>query len=173
MEFKPDPYLLLHPNIPKPLHGLNPRSILGKDWWDMQRQRAYAAYNYHCWACGIHKQKAMFNKWLEAHECYEINYSEGTAKMIKIVALCHACHNYIHSGRLTALHDKGEINNAKYYQIMEHGKNLTDPLDPSKNPFILNDSGMAEWSEWHLIIDGKKYFSKFKDIYEWESYYNF
>ena len=80
MEF-PNPKYLTHPNIPKPLHGMNPRSILGKEWWDIKRREAYATHNYCCWACGIPKSKAKYHNWLEGHETYQINYKIGEAKL--------------------------------------------------------------------------------------------
>jgi hypothetical protein len=41
------PWLLFHPNIPKPLHGLSPRIIyyllsiiLGEKWWNERKKEA-------------------------------------------------------------------------------------------------------------------------------------
>lgn len=166
------PVILLHPNIPKPLHGMNPRSILGKGWWDEQRQIAYAKENYHCMACGIHKKDAKYHKWLEAHECYEFDYPLGIARMIEIVALCHSCHNFIHSGKLIMDLQSGRITESKFHDIMGHGERIIMTVRSKPNPYIVNDGDIADWNVWRLIIEGKEYHSKFKSFAEWREHYS-
>lgn len=160
------PDLLLHPNIPKPMHGLNPRTIMGKEWWDKKRKEAYRINNNCCWACGIHKDVARYHQWLEAHESYNISYRLARMTLKEIVALCHSCHNYIHSGRLRQLWKKGEISKGIYDDIMGHGDELTKNLTTTKQVFVAHD-----WKNWHLIIDGVKFHSKFRNYKEWEQHY--
>ena len=99
-KFGYDAGILLHPQIPKPMHTVNPRTILGRKWWDIVRNKSYEEKGFHCHACGVHKNDAQYKQWLEGHEFYSVNYKLGEVKFIKVVALCHSCHNYIHDGRL-------------------------------------------------------------------------
>ena len=166
----PNPEYLTHPNIPKPLHGVNPRSVLGKEWWDTHRQEAYAKNNYCCWACGVHKTEAKYHQWLEAHESYDFNYRLGRANLKEIIALCHSCHNFIHSGRLQMLVNKGEYSAEKQDDILRHGYSVLS--EANLKPFDHGKPGkVARWGKWHIVIDGKKYYSKFKNIDEWAEYY--
>lgn len=196
----PMPELLTHPNIPKPLHGINPRTIMGQSWWDKTRKEAYAKYNQHCWACGIHKSKAKYRRWLEAHEGYNIDYKTGTVTINEIVALCNACHNFIHSGRLYALTEKGETPINKSLSILKRGLDILEPL--LLKPFAgtiraygelkgFSDKAIIEladyygvdmlnvedefthvaWKDWKLIFNGKEYYSKFEHIEEWAAHY--
>lgn len=171
MQLRPE--ILSHPTIPKPLHGLNPRTILGKAWWDIERKKAYAASNYHCMACGVAKQNALYHPWLEAHELYKIDYVKGTSEMTEIVALCHACHNFIHTGRLLMLVQSYKISPEKAKKIVEHGMNVLSKADKNKlYPKVdLTSIEIQEWSKWRLIIDGKAYKPLFKNQEEWELYY--
>jgi len=163
------PELLLHPNIPKPLHGLNPRTLLGKKWWDEQRAIAYAVHNDRCWACGVHKSNALFRKWLEAHEHYDYDYEKGRAELKEIVALCNPCHNYIHSGRLEALKTKGQITKYQYDTIIKHGHTV---LDFANLPHRLPTPTMyVRWSDWRLVINGKEYEPLFGSLQEWAKNY--
>lgn len=159
------PELLTHPNIPKPLHGVNPRSVLGKDWWDEKRVAAYAENNFCCHACGTHKSKAKFHQWLEGHEAYIIDYPRGEIRLEKIVALCHSCHNYIHNGRLKHLLDKGDVTKEKYDAIMKHGDSLLKKAGLARRAGY--DGEVADWNKWRLVIDDKKYKPKYNSYNEW------
>lgn len=115
------PEVLTHPNIPKPLHGLSPRELKGKEWWDNTRQKVYKQQDYRCTACGVHKSEAKHHKWIEAHESYHIDYLKGCMEIDSIIGLCHSCHNFIHCGRLKMLCSRGEVTEDKYFDIMNHG----------------------------------------------------
>ena len=176
------PEILTHPNIPKPLHGMNPRSILGSAWWDIERQKAYASTDYHCIACGVHKSQAKVHQWLEAHEYWDINYKTGRCEVKSIEPLCHYCHNFIHSGRLFKTKTTIEVR-----EILEHGFNVLSRTGLKvfffthelarlvrANTFgvkYYTPTGRATWSDFVLILDGKEYKSKFKSMDEWEQFY--
>lgn len=164
------PEILLHPNIPKPMHGIAPRTILGQGWWDIERRKAYANAQYRCQACGIHKTEAKYHQWLEAHELYEFDYANGKMIFTEIVALCHSCHNYIHSGRMQSLVDGSDIEmtNVKMLDILRHGDKLVkeaklkQPEPPRK---------VAAWGKWRLVLFGKEYKGKFKNYADWRKTY--
>ncbi len=37
--------------------------------------------------------------------------------------------------------------------------------------FVTSHPHVAKWSEWHLILEGKRYNSQCKDMEEWKTYY--
>lgn len=164
------PIILLHPNIPKPMHGQNPRTVMGKEWWDNSRKNAYKENNFCCFACGVHRSRAKYHNWLEGHESYKINYRTGKMILEEIVALCHSCHNFIHNGRLEHLVKKKQMSYEKYEDIINHGNEIIEQI-PSYIIPKRYEGFIAPWKEWHLEIDGEKFYSKFSNMKEWESYY--
>ena len=94
------PELLLHPSIPLILLGVNPRTIGGKEWWDLVRKEVYARNNHCCWACGVYQLDAVYKQSLDAHETYSFSYEKFEAHPSEVVALCRACHQFIHWRRV-------------------------------------------------------------------------
>lgn len=169
------PTILQHPNIPEALHHINPRTIEGKKWWNYKRQEVYASTNYHCIACGVHKRKAKRRKWLEAHEFWNIDYQTGECKIEGIYPLCHYCHNFIHSGRLTKLLQEEVISRNYVKEILEHGfeilsknnlkcfpgtlklANLVKANTFGVEPYELNINPFLKEEDFYLVWKGKKY----------------
>lgn len=182
-----NPEILTHPHIPPPLQDVNPRTIMGTEWWNIQRQVAYKSENYHCSACGVHKSQARKHQWLEAHEYYKFDYYEGFLEFVKLVPLCHYCHNFIHSGRLSMIENK-EKPTAEIKEILEHGFNILSlhqlecfwftldyaqklGVDTKKVQKYKISGRNISWNEWYLLFNGQKYYSKFKNQTEWENFY--
>jgi hypothetical protein len=170
------PEILLGDNIPKPMHGVAPREILGSSWWNQTRKAAYASTNFHCNACGVHKSQARFRKWLEGHELYEVNYLRGKMIYIETVPLCIACHSYVHDGRLRALLEKKEVSHQKFVAIIRHGEDVLKAAGLSRLSYeereqALNerllDGEVAPWSSWRLVLFGEEYPPKFKSEVQW------
>lgn len=178
------PEILTHPNIPKPLHEVNPRNIMGKELWDKVRQEVYKKYDYHCIACGVSKYEAERHKWLEAHEYYDIDYEKGIVEIESIEPLCHYCHNFIHSGRLSMVMRK-EKSLQEVIDILEHGFKILSENNLKCFYFTYEfakqigantygvvpykiSGGDVGWSDWKLIWNGKEYHSKFRNYEEWQ-----
>ena len=170
------PEILMEPQLMKPLHRVNPRTILGSEWWDEKRQEAYAKKDYHCWACGVHKSKAPYRKWLEAHESYHIDFEKYRYTLVEIVALCYCCHNFIHMGRLQAMYEIGNIKDWEYKFIVNRGNTILKKAGLDKhNAWWLKD-GIYEqffpeknrtWRKWHLMLEGEKHYSPFRNFDEY------
>jgi hypothetical protein len=168
--WKQRPELLLLPNIPKPMHRVAPREILGSKWWNETRQAAYRSTSYHCLACGVYKMDALFRQWLEGHEVYEIDYVHGRMVYVETVPLCHCCHNYSHDGRLQALLGQGKVSQAKFVAIIQHGDGVLFRAGLRK--VISYDGPCAEWKKWWLVLNGKQYPPHFKTFEQWKQAFN-
>lgn len=169
------PSILCGPNIPQPLHGLAPRVVLGINWWNHERRKAYESTRHRCLACGVPKYCASYHQWLEAHETYSIDYAKGLAVYTGSVPLCHLCHNYIHDGRLQALLDQGKIHHAKYVAIIQHGDQvlrdakLTRPTIEQR-AIALSQIECAPWEQWRMSVNGVEYEPLYKTLEEWAAH---
>lgn len=170
------PEVLLCSNVPRPMHGVAPRVVLGAKWWNETRRDAYKKAAYHCIACGVHKSKARGHQWLEGHELYNVDYSKGLMVYLETVSLCHYCHSYIHDGRMLGLIEKGQYRHDKYKRVMQHGDQVLRDAGLKRLTYrereeIVVDMALngklAEWSKWRLVIEKKKYKPKFKSEYAW------
>jgi hypothetical protein len=170
--FKPNPSILLQPGIVKPLHEVNPRTVMGRKWWDEKRREAYESTGFHCLACGVDRVV------LEAHEEYKINFKLHRYTLKSVVPLCYLCHAYIHLGRCEMQVRRGEMTRETFIIIAVHGDHLLGEVGLDKDAYLLTlcDGDInkfypelnGSWNKWHLFIEGKKFFSPHKTYEEWK-----
>lgn len=162
------PELLLCPQIPKPMHGMAPRTILGKDWWEKTRRAAFNSTNDHCVACGVHRYSAAWHQWLEGHELYDIDYLLGRMTYVETVPLCHSCHSFIHDGLLAVRLDMRQISRKQFDAIMKHGRALLKKAGLDKKAQEHVDC--ADWKDWRLVLNGKEYAPKYDSFEKWKKW---
>lgn len=149
------PEILLGGNIPPPMHGLAPRVVMGRKWWDKTRKAAAQATRQHCLACGVSKWQAKGRQYLEGHEVFDIDYLLGRMVYVETVPLCHFCHSYIHDGLLRILLATRKISHARYVAIIQHGDEVLRRANLVRSrPETL---GMAEWDDWRMVFEGREY----------------
>lgn len=182
------PEILMHSNIPKPLHEVNPRNIMGKFKWDKVRQEVYKAAGYCCVACGVEKALAKGHPWLEAHEFYRVDYIRGKVYIESLEALCHYCHNFIHSGRLSMIMGE-QKEREEVIEILEHGFKILADAGLKANPVAVrladevgaNKFGVkayemvisnVPWGDWRLVWEGKEYSPKYPTQEAWREHFN-
>lgn len=130
--------LITMPNVPKPLHGMPPRVIMGNTKWNMMRKRCYFDANYKCEICGCEPEKGN----LHAHELYSYDYKEGTGTFERCIAVCKTCHDGIHSGRLITMFKNGNPLYPKSYvlKVVENAFKLVfnyNEMNKNKRPLRL------------------------------------
>lgn len=166
------PELLLHPSIPLALSGVNPRTIRGKDWWDLVRHEVYKKNNFCCYACGVYKLDAVYAPLLDAHETYTYNYEKLEAYPEEVVALCKAGHWFIHWRRVRSPRIRREVVIRGLRLLADAGSPVPywqHRLASSRgwdwgeheysNPEILEKPSEQKLLsyEWVLVLDGVKY----------------
>lgn len=141
------------------LHGTAPRTVLGEDWWKKEREKVKRDSRGYCAACGEHFTNAVLGKVLDAHECYDIDYMEGTMTYVQTVALCKACHLYVHKGFMRSQVAAKKMAQELMDAVVERG----DMLLREAGLTLLRPSfkNSAAWEDWRLVVHGKKYRGRF------------
>lgn len=168
-EWNRRPEILLSPQIPKPMHCVAPRIVLGKEWWDKTRKTAYASTNWHCLACGVYRRSNKAGP-LHGHEFYTIDYLMGRMYYQETVPLCNYCHDFIHLGRLEMLRRIGIVTDEYYQRVVTHGNWTLKTLGITKP--LPYDGPMADWGDWRMVAFEKEYYPRFKNESEWATYFN-
>ena len=97
--------LIAMPNIPKPTHGLAPRTLLETTTWNRMRKHAYAQAGDTCEICGAKPENLRHR---HGHEVYSIDYEKGTVTFQRVFCVCALCHlGCIHTGRAITLYKQG------------------------------------------------------------------
>lgn len=170
--FVPRPEILLHPNVPKPMHGVAPRVVLGEKWWDQEKAAARAKAGGKCTACSVNRfeaAKRLGPPWLECHELYDIDYKAGRMVYVETVALCHYCHCFIHDGRTRVMYETGKITLELYLSIMNHGQ-IVLKMAKLENPRPYAGK-CAAWAKWRMVVNGIEYPPKYSTEAEWLAEY--
>lgn len=162
-KIKQRPELLLQVPIPRAMHGVSPRLIMGSRQWEKEKLIVRARTEGRCEACGrLHKDE------VESHECYDIDYRKYTMTFKEVVGLCRDCHLYIHPGFLKSLIERGELTQREGDIIIDRGDRILAQAELSK---VFPSLVFKRWSEWRLIFKGKEYQPKYKSEIEWRKRY--
>lgn len=188
--------LITMPNVPQPLHGINPRSLMGEAKWDELRMKLYLESRYKCEICG----RALDDKSIQLHELYSYNRAKREAIFQKYIVVCKLCHNAIHSGRMLSFYKNQNLIFTKEYvlEVIENCFKLVGEYNV-KNETVLRlyhtflkflyladlekevreliakynikfydwQGKLGDWRQWHLIWNGKKYYSPYLNSEHW------
>lgn len=179
------PDILRADPIPIHAYGLNPRSLFGERWWNIERKQAYVENNHYCWACGGYSGDDPMRPWLEGHERYWIDWENRLLFYFETAGVCVSCHMFIHNGKLFNQAWNGELSKEEVRKIIEPRIQL---LNGERIPFFIRATKYflegyttpvqhascdgqepgpppkqyTEGGGWRLVVKGKIY--TFEDI---------
>ncbi|MCW3783006.1 hypothetical protein [Defluviimonas salinarum] len=178
----PLPEILEQPVIPPPLHGVNPRTIMGRADWDRMRRAVCARHGYRCAACGVASRQALFFPRLEAHERFSVDYRALQMHLIGIEPLCHACHSFVHGGLMEVRIATRQMSRETAITILSHGVSVLSETR-GKVPVVADKlcralgirHGLAvapmpprtPWKGWRMRWEGRDYASPYPSEADW------
>lgn len=151
-----NPRILLDAGPPRALYKVNPRLILGEEWWQKTRKKAYNDFLNMCAACGASYVE------LQAHELYTVNTSTGKVYLRDVVPLCKDCHSFVHQDLHRALLKNGKLKSSDVTRIINHGKAVLKKAGiraKRKDP----NANSIPHSAWRLVLNGREYSPIFED----------
>jgi 5-methylcytosine-specific restriction endonuclease McrA len=109
---KPVQKLLTIELVPKTSWYKNVRSNVSKEVWEKLKQVTFSKAGYRCEICG-----GRGKKWpVECHEIFAYDDEQRIQKLIRLMALCPACHEVKHIG-LAGIRGKGVATRAHLAKV--------------------------------------------------------
>jgi hypothetical protein len=90
--------------VPRTCWFSNVRDRVSREDWDRIRKQVYERAGHRCEVCGGRGSKHP----VECHEVWEYDETTGVQRLVRMVALCPACHEVKHVG-LANIKGRGEI----------------------------------------------------------------
>lgn len=104
---------------PMPLHGVNPRNMMGQFYWDDLRIKTYKEYDYKCGICGSNGQEQGFRHRVEAHELWDYDFDNEIQIFRGVIALCPICHKIYHWAQPAMALKSGDLSQKEFDRISE------------------------------------------------------
>lgn len=89
--------------VPRTCWFSNVRERVSRQDWDRIRSQAYENAGHRCEVCGGHGSKHP----VECHEVWEYDETAGVQRLVRMIALCPACHEVKHIG-LAGIKGRGD-----------------------------------------------------------------
>jgi cytochrome c2 len=133
--------------VPKTCFYTNVRSNVPKTTWDVLRKTCYAKANHVCEICGGKGQKHP----VECHEVWKYDEYNGVQQLLRLIALCPACHTVKHIGMANI---RGQGEHAIRHLASINGISYEEALAYKTEAFaVWRDRSLREWTLDISIID--------------------
>lgn len=137
--------------VPKSSWYSNVRSNVPKETWDRLRKMVYAKAGHVCEICGGVGKKHP----VECHEVWEYDEVNGMQTLIRLIALCPACHSVKHIGRA---HIYGGYDQAVKHLSKVNGWTIDEAHLYTQEQFLIWT--LRSKLKWSVNIDALKQYNQ-------------
>lgn len=162
------PEILLQ-ELPKPLHTITPRFIMGGDKWSKAKRQAAASNNYCCWCCGVNINDTTPNR-LEGSPIIHTEFEWKIVYFRGVAAVCYKCNSFINLSSVRITEQKGLRESGFSQTIIHHGAALVNVLQKIEN--INNAYAINDFKNWRYNFDGVEYSSRFDSNDDYNAFFN-